>query len=352
MNIKKSFFDDLYGSSSNDDPDAPRQGPQPWEVNIGDEWDELTPALVQPPDPRDNMTEAELAAFMAEHELAGMMPEPELAAAVAAAMEARNPLHAGEREIRPANDSPREDNTVYLPDAVRETFAQVRGLYEAGLGSGNKAYLQPVDPNQVEANKRSVDAAATIHAGRTDSGVPTAVSRRCFRDEISAGDSLELSFAAADRAQEAGLAVQVWTFGPDTQDIRMPHHVAVVARTPAALDAVAPSSNPQGAATYRAWVIDPWMNVCCRLSDYPSRAQSEMEEWAREGIGIRNDANNTLVNAREEGWIDAIRTFPTQADRDKSNYMSMALLDLPSRRGARQVAQRHEPEQAHERDDR
>ena len=36
-----------------------------------------------------------------------------------------------------------------------------------------------------------------------------------------------------------------------------------------------------------AWIIDPWVNLCCRIDEYPSRFWAKMREWSGNGKQIR-----------------------------------------------------------------
>jgi hypothetical protein len=47
-----------------------------------------------------------------------------------------------------------------------------------------------------------------------------------------------------------------------------------------------------------AWIIDPWVNVCCRIDEYPSRFFAKMQEWSGKGKQIAV-AGNSGTN-----WID------------------------------------------------
>jgi hypothetical protein len=40
-----------------------------------------------------------------------------------------------------------------------------------------------------------------------------------------------------------------------------------------------------------AWVVDPWVNLCCRISEYPSRFTERMQEWSAKGkrVGLGHD---------------------------------------------------------------
>jgi hypothetical protein len=40
------------------------------------------------------------------------------------------------------------------------------------------------------------------------------------------------------------------------------------------------------AALDRAWVVDPWANLCCRIDQYPSRFRDKMFHWSQQGKRI------------------------------------------------------------------
>jgi hypothetical protein len=45
------------------------------------------------------------------------------------------------------------------------------------------------------------------------------------------------------------------------------------------LDDKTVSSLSERPVTEDAWAVDPWLNVCCKLEDYPARAEAKLDKW-------------------------------------------------------------------------
>jgi hypothetical protein len=221
---------------------------------------------------------------------------------------------------------------------VEAIYSKVRADYREGLGSGNKGYIGS-DPG-----KRSASVARELAAHKLISeNRPPANSteqdflefRRGILQRIPAGNCGELSSAAMDHANEAGLSARVWAFGVNTSGMKLEHRVTVVAATRADLREIMAEDGLGSAAANRAWAVDPWMDLCCPLDQYPTGAEEKMHEWSKADEGIRNGVDGALVNPVQPDWIDAIRSFPHRArvatKHDRPLYVLERLVEHQSR---------------------
>ena len=87
----------------------------------------------------------------------------------------------------------------------------------------------------------------------------------------------------------------------------------------------------------RAWVIDPWVNVCCRIDEYPSRFWAKMKDWSAAGKTIA--VGGEWINP--DPWINSwyARTISELdwAIREYRDYNG-ELFDREERQQARQQA--------------
>lgn len=240
---------------------------------------------------------------------------------------------------------------------VKAVYSKVTADYLEGLGSDNKGYVGS-DPGKRSASVARELAAHELILEKRPSANTTEQGflefRRGLLQRIPAGNCGELSSAAMDHANEAGLSARVWTFGVDTPGMKLEHRVTVVAATRADLREIMAEDGLGSAAASRAWALDPWMEFECPLRQYASRAEEKMRDWSKAGEGIRNGVDGTLVNPAQPDWIDAIRSFLERARvagrHDRPLYVLERLMERQGR-GDEAVKSSREPMKCdHDRD--
>lgn len=146
-------------------------------------------------------------------------------------------------------------------------------------------------------------------------------------ESIPAANCEDLCIIMADFCNEEGLCAQLWVYGPDTDEVKLEHYVVVVGEDVDDVDAVAELGEAAGSRAKRLWVVDPWMNICCPFLEYSARAEEKMKAWEGKGKCFLNEHGNILMSPLDEDFIEAIRGFPGNADKTKSDYVPLFVLE-------------------------
>jgi hypothetical protein len=119
---------------------------------------------------------------------------------------------------------------------------------------------------------------------------------------LRASDPVRLAILAADEVQGRGSKACLGRI-----DAKSVYHAFCVA------DYQPDDESPKrlGAMTFKddteAWVIDPWMNISCSFSDYPSKVKEKAVKWEMRGKRIISRDSIQIADVDEENisYIDA-----------------------------------------------
>lgn len=187
------------------------------------------------------------------------------------------------------------------------------GGADASIGAGR--FFDDMWKNGVPERKAGAPAEAgrvapkAMSAQEMDNAVAAilAATRSAFPESGPIPESADTCRMAMAEAKKQGVAAQVWSFGDEPADGLAGYHVVALARTARDIEAVAPPLNVVLAnrEAQRAWVVDPVMNIGCRLAAYPHEAMKRVTTPAP-----KEHAAETIVDYAR---IDAVYRFARSA---------------------------------------
>lgn len=150
---------------------------------------------------------------------------------------------------------------------------EVRGYYKFGYKSSDKIYVL----NDVQkANKNLLEKAHRREMDRNRSEY----FMRHGDSDMTFGNAPDMARRAAEAVtKRGGVAHLGKVCSPGSHTFCVSDYPAGV-MTPGCVADMCEYDH------VRAWIIDPWMNVSCRFSEYPARAATKLAIWSSQGKHI------------------------------------------------------------------
>ena len=188
---------------------------------------------------------------------------------------------------------------------VRSCFSEIRAYYKRGEKSSNKFYfpLQRTrltingetkevqtfgpgySPKTERRNLNALRSAEITLAQPRRQNTPLREGRILYADKIKAGNCGVMTDIAANlfkkRFPEAPL---YYVTTPD-------HTLMVCGAIPPANQSVDSWKDYQFNPS--SYVIDVWMNICCKSNEYPSQVKEKLDKWAAEGKGVLSGSRDS-----------------------------------------------------------
>lgn len=185
-----------------------------------------------------------------------------------------------------------------------------------GAQSSTKGYIGN-DPIQRERSRMDEDRAFNEICRNRTRALRSLATRAAYRVACAtgqpAGNSEELSLAMKDLANAEGLAARVVEIRIRTDMLSFTHRLALVADGEQRLDALERLPSPDSRAAEGLVIIDKFMKIACKYSDYPEYFRARAKNWEQRDIGIRDERSGHLVRPVASGFIDGIDHFPIRA---------------------------------------
>lgn len=157
-----------------------------------------------------------------------------------------------------------------------------------GQKAGALAEARRVAPKAMSAQEMDNVVAAILTA-----------TRNTFPGMGPVPESADACRTAMAEAKKQGFAAQVWSYGDKPAEGLPGHHVVVLARTMHDIKAVAPPLDVVlgNREAKLAWVVDPVMNIGCRLEAYPHEAMKRVTAPAPKEHAAETIADHARVDA-------------------------------------------------------
>lgn len=204
----------------------------------------------------------------------------------------------------PSNDR-RARSVDSVEVMVKDIFKQVRRAYSNGLKSSNKTYSQEIKTragmfgmgkqhkDDTKRLKQAGEALSILRDQNIENVVKGSVPAPQQKLVIDAANCGELARASAKIAVEKGMHAEVWRLDDDD------HGFAVIGKPPA-------GDTVDFAGWKNIWIVDPWLGVEAKATDYIEKANEKMRKWQSEGKVMLSLAGES--QALDTDWLDAINT--------------------------------------------
>jgi len=212
---------------------------------------------------------------------------------------------------------------------AKDIFKQVRRAYSNGLKSSNKTYSPETKTlagmlgigKQHQNDTQRLDQADTAlkillkqNLGNVGTGTVPAPQKKLVIDAANCG---ELARASAKMAVEKGMHGEVWRLDDDD------HAFAVIGKPPT-------GETADFAGWKGVWIVDPWLGVEAKATDYIQKANEKMRKWQSEGKVVLSRAGESQPT--DEAWLDAINKgkksvveAPSPGNENPWKHLSTAL---------------------------
>jgi hypothetical protein len=203
------------------------------------------------------------------------------------------------------------------PHILRQEFEATRIFYKSGLKSGNKIY-QPSGPNSrgvqkwrkryenhLIANENMPSSRAMVRAldlSMTETG------NYLIEHEVKWGNCTEMAFVLAARLRLCDCGSSTIYFAA----IKHPgDHAFIIV----SLDGTPPPSKAR-VLDFRNWngrgfqAVDPWMNICCPINEYPSLGVNKLRKWS--SVDKKVLYGNKWTNPLNLNYVCSFMTGPVE----------------------------------------
>ncbi len=191
-------------------------------------------------------------------------------------------------------------------------LAYVRHGYRHGLKSSNKKYeddpdaMTDTDSQKImRRNSNMILAQQALGPLRAQYGTlsPIQIGHNLVAGQIACGNCYEMACVAAYRLSLIPAAAYVGSIAAPGD-----HAFCLAGQPKQAWNTVKSMSDAMDVDGAEAWIIDPWMNTCCAVQDYPKSGRQKLLKWTNDGKRI--SWYNAWVVPTDPRYVQGFLTGP------------------------------------------